>query len=330
MRTVLSCLLVLLAPFSRPLLALQVKRPPHMTTIRGVVRDAESHLTLEHVIVVLEKETGGFIDQAETDRLGKFIFESPGEAVFLVRVRFPGYEERSQRVDLATASSAYVNFDLKPTGKQPGSTPAAGADESVDINDTAVPEKARKEYEKGRELFVAHKDAAGSVGHLQKAVKIYDSFPQAYILLGMAYIEIGKPDDARAALERAITLNAKSAPANITLGMLLNHQKDFAGAEKYLSRGIELNPEAPQAHYELAKSYWAQGRWQEAEPHVQRALELKPDMADAHVLMGNVALRKGDSQKAVAEFKEYLRLEPNGPMASAAQQLINKIGQQNH
>lgn len=307
----------------------QVGRPPHNTMIRGVVRDAQSHAALEHVIVTLERETSGFVAQAETDGLGKFTFDGPGEAIFVVHVKFPGYEERTQRVDLQTASTDYVSFELKPTGKQPGSGVASGLD-SLSINDAAAPEKARKECEKGHELFVDRKDPAAGIEHLQKAVKIYDKYERAYVLMGMAYIELGKDADARSALEKVISLDPKSEAGNITLGMLLNHQKDFAGAEKYLLRGVELNPDAPQARYELGKSYWAQGRWQDAEPQVQRALELKPDMAEAHVLMGNVALKKGDREKAVAEFKEYLRLQPNGPMASAAQQMIAKIGQQSH
>lgn len=324
----LTSLFVLIVTFSFQVLA-QVDRPAHNTMIRGVVRDAVSHIALQHVIVTLERETSGFVAQAETDGLGKFTFDGPGAAIFVVRVRFAGYEERAQRVDLQTASTDYVSFELKPTGKQPGSAVASGLD-SLSINDAAAPEKARKEYAKGHDLFVDRKDPAAGIEHLQKAVKIYDKYERAYVLMGMAYIELGKDADARSALEKVLSLDPKSEAGNITLGMLLNHQKDFAGAEKYLLRGVELNPDAPQARYELGKTYWAQGRWQDAEPQVQRALELKPDMAEAHVLMGNVALRKGDSQKAVAEFKEYLRLEPNGPMASAAQQLINKIGQQNH
>ena len=310
-------------------LVAQQGAPIRRTMIRGVVRDATTHMPLQHVLITLDRETSGTVAQTETDTMGKFVFDGPGESIFVVRLKPPGYEERSQRVDLQTNATDYVSFELKPTGKQPESAVAPGLD-SLSINDAAAPEKARKECEKGHELFVDRKDPAAGIEHLQKAVKIYDKYERAYVLMGMAYIELGKDGDARSALEKVISLDPKSEAGNITLGMLLNHQKDFAGAEKYLLRGVELNPDAPQARYELGKSYWAQGRWQDAEPQVQRALELKPDMAEAHVLMGNVALKKGDREKAVTEFKEYLRLQPNGPMASAAQQMIAKIGQQSH
>jgi Flp pilus assembly protein TadD len=296
--------------------------------IHGLVRDAVNHLPLQHVLVTLERETSGNVAQTETDAMGKFVFDGPGESIFIVRLKPPGYEERTQRVDLETNSTDYVTFDLKPTSRQPGSTVASGPEANINANDSAAPEKARKEYEKGRKLFAEEKDPQKGVSHLQAAVKLYDKYEAAYILLGIAYIDLGRIAEARATLEKALSLDEKSSQANITMGMLLNHLKDFAGAEKFLSRAVELSPDAPQAHYELAKSDWALGRWQDAAPHVQRALELKPDLAEAHVLMGNVDLRKGDGRNAVAEFREYLRLEPNGSMAAAAQQMIAKIGQQ--
>lgn len=111
------------------------------------------------------------------------------------------------------------------------------------------------------------------------------------------------------------------------MGILLNHEKDYAGAKKSLTRGLELDPRAPQGQYELARALWALGRWQDAEPHVQKALELGSDMAPAHALMGNIALRKRDPELALKQFKEYLRLDPKGPMAAGAQQMVEKLVQ---
>ncbi len=313
---------------SVPSIAMQEHRPPHRTIIRGVVRSFGNHAPLEHVVVTLERESGGFIAQAETDGLGKFTFDAPGEAVFVVRVRPTGYEERVQRVDLQTNSSDFVTFELSPTKGRDDSGGAPGPGANLSVKTAMIPEKARQEFTKGRELFIDHKDADSAIKHLQKAIKIYDKYTDAYVLVAMAYMEVGKVSDAQSTLEKAVSQDATSAEANIALGMLLNHEKNFVAAEKSLSRGLELNPNAPQGHYELAKTYWALGRWQEAEPHVQRAIELKPDMAPAHVLLGNVALRKGDNQRALAEFKEYLRLEPTGPMAVGAGQMVNKLEQQ--
>jgi Flp pilus assembly protein TadD len=303
----------------------QAGAPAHpFTMIRGYVKDAVTHAGIEHVIVTLDRETSGYVGQAETDHQGKFTFNAPGQEIFRISVRPPGYEGETKRVDLRTASSDYVTFELRPA-KKPGSS-AAVPDDNLGPRDVSIPEKAWEEYVKAHHSM-GDKDVEASVRHLQKAIKIYPGFSQAYATLGVAYIAQSKLDDARGALEKSIELNPKSAPPYITLGMLLNHEKEYTGAEKNLSRGVELDPNAPEAHYELAKAYLALQRWPDAELHAQKAAELRPDMAPAHIVLGNIALHKSDNQAALKEFKEYLRLDPHGPMAAGAQQMVERIEQ---
>jgi cytochrome c-type biogenesis protein CcmH/NrfG len=323
-RLFLGCFLLLIICSETQLANAQSAGIPFRpTTIHGIVRDAVSHNPIEHAIVMLEREDSGYVGQTETDGMGKFTFQGPGQMVFVVKAKIPGHQEQIQRVDMTIRTSEYLTFDLQPTGSNsPGSAPAAG---SLSAREAAIPENARKEYATARDLFSTNKPGEDGVRHLKKAIQIYPKYSDAYVLLGMAYIEENKPDDAKTALGKAIEIDPKLAEAYLTLGMLQNHQQAYADAEKNLTQGLELNPDAPQGQYELAKTYWAMGRWQDADPHVQKALSLKPDMAPAHVLMGNVALRKRDAQTALKEFQEYLRLDPNGPMADGTRQMVVKI-----
>jgi Tfp pilus assembly protein PilF len=319
-------LLALTFFLSSPCWAQLTAPPPRPTIIRGFVRDAETHEPLQHVVVTLEKQTSGFVAQAETDGLGKFTFEGPGQDLFTVTIRPLGYQELSQRIDLRTATTQYVSLEPRRIRKQAAaSVPPEGPASGLNARDALIPENARKEFNTAQELLLKSKDLQGSAEHLHKAIKIYPSFADAYVLLAMVHMEDSKVAEARSALEKAIEIDPKSADAHLALGMLLNHEKDYPAAEKSLIRALELNPDAPQGHYELAKTYWAVGRWQDAEPHVQKAASLQPDMAPAHVLLGNIALRKHDNQNALKEFREYLRLDPNGPMAAAVHQIVDKI-----
>ncbi len=300
--------------------------PPHrFTMIHGYVKDAETHNGIGHVIVVLEREDSGFVGQAETDQGGKFSFNGPGQDMFRLTVRPPGYEGESKRVDLRTASTDYVSFELRRTAKPVAS--AAVPDDNLGPRDISIPDAAWNEYVKGHQSFDENKDVNGGIKHLQKAIKIHPAFAAAYAMLGVAYIAQNNLKDAKSALDKSIELDPKAAPPYFTLGMLLNHEKDFTGAEKSLSQGLELNPNAPQAHYELAKTYLAMQNWESAEQHAQKAVMLRPDLAPAHVVLGNIALHKGDNQAALKEFKEYLRLDPKGPMAAGALQVVNRIEQ---
>lgn len=279
--------------------------------------------------VILEFEDGGEVDQSQLDTAGKCRFIPPTPAVYLVRIKQPGYQEFTQRVDLTTSQVGYVNAILRPIPEQStpeGITlPAAGPE--VSAADLGVPDDSRKEFEKGQQLLQTNNVDEG-ISHLQKAIQLHDSFPQAYTMLGTAYNQQKKWKEAETALEKAVQLDPRSAQAYFQLGAALNQTKDYAGAEKALTKGLELSPDAPdapEAHYELAKTYWAEKQWQNAEPHLSKALAARADLAPAHVLMGNICLRKGDGPGAIKEYQEYLKLEPKGSMAGPVQDMIGKI-----
>src|SRR6266446_5500171 len=292
------------------------------TSIRGSVRDAATHRALERVVVMVEATDSGYAGQAETDTSGKFELQGLPAASYVVRVRFPGYYEMSQGANLTVNPSTYLSFELHP---RPSNAPPAVAPEGPDARMAAVPEKARKEFAAARDLWQKGADPQRCIDHLNKAIKSYPKFPDAYVLQASVYIQQNNAAEAKSALDRAIEIDPKLPEAWFTLGMVQNKEKDYAGAEKTLTEGLKLDDGSPQGHYELAKTYWAMGRWQDAEPHALKTAALQPAMAPVHVLLGNIALRKRDVPKALKEFQEYLRLDPKGPMADGTQAMVKKL-----
>lgn len=298
------------------------------TEIRGTVRDAVTHQGLAHVVAMIESTSSGYAGQAETDSSGKFELQGLDSTQYSVRVNFPGYYEATQTVDLTTNPMAYLTFEMRP---RPGTAPpplAPGGPGSVlDARLASVPEKARKEFLKARELWQQGKDPQECADHLNKAVKSDDRFADAYVLLGSVYIQQNKAAEAKSALDRAIAIDPKLPDARFTLGSLENRQKDYENAQRNLTEGLKLDDGSAAGHFELAKTYWAIGRLPDAESQAQRAVALLPTMAPAHVLLGNIALRKRQNEVARAEFMEYLRLDPQGPMSGPVKEMIGKIEQ---
>jgi Tfp pilus assembly protein PilF len=281
------------------------------------------------VFVELQLQNGEMVDQKQTDSSGRCRFTpGSGPAIYLVRVKDPGYQEATVRLDLQNTTSGFANLILRPIpGKAPPTVPKETAGTVVSAADLSVPNNARAEYEKGQHLLQDH-DVDAGIPHLKKAIQLYSSFPQAYLLLGLAYNEQKKWKEAQGALERAVQLDPKAIEAYFQLGAALNQLKDFAGAQKALTEGLQIDPNgatASTAHYELARAYMGQGKWQDAEPHASKAIAAQPDFAAGHVLMGNILLKKGDGQGALHEFQEYLRLEPAGPMAAQVKDFIPKL-----
>src|SRR5262249_269647 len=195
------------------------------TSVHGSVHDVVSHAALQHVIVTLENQNAGYAGQAETDGLGKFIFQGIDPSQYILRVRHPGYEEVSQSIDLTVTSSNYINFELRalPRAKTPAVAPEGPA-ARLNVQGAAIPDEARNEFTAARQLFFDGKNLQSSIDHLQKAIKIYPPFADAYALLGMAYIEDNKLVEAKSALVKAIEIDPKLADPYFTLGMMLNHE----------------------------------------------------------------------------------------------------------
>jgi Flp pilus assembly protein TadD len=272
----------------------------------------------------LEAAEGGPAGDCETVDGGKCQFNLASSGVYMVRMSERGFQEVIVRVELIGMSRGYASLELKPI---PGETPAAtpqGDSNLVSVLDLSVPENARQEFEKGQGALKENK-LDDSISHLRKAIKLYEAFPQAYTLLGTAYLEQKNWKDAEAALRKATELDAKFPDAYLELGAVFNQTKNYPQAETTLLKGLELKPEAPGGHYELAKTYWALGRWQDAAPHARNAVAGMPDLAPAHALLGNIMLREGNATGALDQYQDYLRLDPNGPMAPGARDMVAKI-----
>jgi tetratricopeptide (TPR) repeat protein len=222
---------------------------------------------------------------------------------------------------------AYVTLNLIPLKKEPApdvSVPPADAADSVSVKDLAIPEPARLEFSKGEEALRV-KNADDSVKHFQKAIKLYDAYPQAYRMLGDAFVEKQQWPEAETALKKSIELQPDLAPAYFDLGALRNQTKNYPGAEEALKKGLELTPDATVGKYELAKTYWAMGRWQDAAPLAADTVKALPDLAAAHVLLANIRLKQRDAPGALHEYQEYLRIEPQGTMAPQVREMVEKL-----
>jgi len=296
-------------------------------TIDVQVRFADGRPGPRGIHVRLEAAEGGAEADLETVQGGKCKFVQPTSGVFIVRIADGGYKETSERVELIHSPAAYVTLTLVPLNPEPQPTisvPAPGSPESVSVADLHIPEQARQELAKGQDAMRAKNPDEG-VKHFQKAVKLYDAYPQAYHMLGEAYAQKQQWPEAEAALKRSIELEPKMADSYMDLGAIRNQTKNYAGAEEALKKGLELKPDSPMAEYELAKTYAATGRWQEAAPLVEATVKELPDLAAPHVLLANIRLKQRNAPAALHEYQEYLRLDPNGPMAPQVRDVVAKL-----
>ncbi len=295
--------------------------------IHGQVRFDNGNFA-DHVIIRLRSDQIAYQTETQTDIQGKFVFDGLPLSTYHLTIEGQGLRFFEKFIDISMSKMSYEQITLhrerEPESK---AVPPEGPAAAVSVHDDSIPPAARKEFETAQRLLNEKKDAEGGLKHLRKAIELYDKYSEAYLTLGLLYLDLRKLDESEVALRKASALNDSAPGPYLALGALFNQNKKYDDAEKALTRGLELKADVPEGQYELAKTYWALGRWEEAEPHAKKAVALAPSMAPAHVLLGNVALRRRDTLSALVEFREYLQLDPKGPMAPGVTQMIQKIEQ---
>ncbi|MGH9488741.1 MAG: tetratricopeptide repeat protein [Terriglobales bacterium] len=125
-------------------------------------------------------------------------------------------------------------------------------------------------------------------------------------------------DQAAAAYEHCLLLDAGFLSAYINLGTLRYHQKRFVAAESCYRRALELDAGYALAHFNLGNVLDETGRLAEAIAAYLRAVQLVPDYADAHYNLALAYQRQGQPRRAVPHWQQYLGLDKNSAWANHA------------
>ncbi|HTP27697.1 MAG TPA: tetratricopeptide repeat protein, partial [Anaeromyxobacteraceae bacterium] len=148
-------------------------------------------------------------------------------------------------------------------------------------------------------------------------------------LLGDAYRAAGEVDRARAAYEKALSLEKGYPDARVALARIEREKGDYAKAREDLGRAVEecgRGVGGGAAWVEIAELEEARGRVAEAEEAYKSALRNDPQNCSALFWIGrSKSGRKAgaDAHRLAAQMLgDYLRLCPRGPHAPEAQHVV--------
>jgi Tfp pilus assembly protein PilF len=193
------------------------------------------------------------------------------------------------------------------------------------------------------------KAPAAAVIRLEEAVKEFPLSGKLWLGLGIAYFNDSKSSEAKAALEKALTLEPKSVPAMVYLANTFVEAARYDEAakiyeraialsggkeaglhflladtllnittaepkqiESLLKRAIELDAKLPPAYSTLGALYMRQGQWNQAAAMLERAVQLQPDNTKALYQLGQVYVRlkrAEESQVVLEKFKQLSKAE---------------------
>ncbi|MEE9264967.1 MAG: tetratricopeptide repeat protein, partial [Vicinamibacteria bacterium] len=124
----------------------------------------------------------------------------------------------------------------------------------------------------------------------EKSVELYETliarYPDeelAYMNLSFLYHDLGRPEDAVAAVERGVKAVPQSGPLYNAYGYQLLDVGRYPEAIRALETYARLNPEEPNPHDSLAEAFLITGQPEKALENYARSREVDPSFLASHV-----------------------------------------------
>ena len=324
---------------------LPAQRPPTQPTttfeIRGKLIFSTVNAPDERIEVNLEQRFQR-IQTTFTDSLGQFSFRNVSPGAYIVSVRFSGYEDVNQQVEIySNMTSTNVTVQMQPIYQVKRTSTAFEGDDPdvVDVKQLTktYPKKALQEYEKALEQN-RKGDRTRAIQHLEEAVKIAPDFYHAHNNLGVAYLALQRFRDAEKQYRIAKELNPSAQQPLVNLAILFITESDSRrseGRDVYgkllddamdsLDAAIKIRPGSATAHFYLGTAYYKSEFYKEAEQSLKKACELDSSMSVARLMLVNVYLKQKRWNDLVEQLDIFIKQNPNAKERKAMEDLRQKI-----
>jgi tetratricopeptide (TPR) repeat protein len=153
------------------------------------------------------------------------------------------------------------------------------------------------------ELSAHDRDAARA--DLEKAVALDPRLPGAHARLAELLLSLGEAERARALFAQELALDPDEFTSNLSMGVLLKQDQDYAEARRYFERALRARPNDPGVRYQMANVDLAIGNFEPARQALEALIAESPDFAEAHATLATVYYRlnrsaDGDRQRAIS------------------------------
>lgn len=153
----------------------------------------------------------------------------------------------------------------------------------------------------------------------EQAVEEDPESAEAQTGLGVALLDAGRPEDARAAFEEALRLDPSNWMANFQLGLILRETNPERAIVLLTAASKKAAPE-DRAVVLIATGDFllARGDAEGARDAYQRSIANVPYLFDSHFGLAQAYEQLGERRPAIKEYEEALRFAPDDARITAA------------
>jgi DNA-binding winged helix-turn-helix (wHTH) protein/TolB-like protein/Flp pilus assembly protein TadD len=147
-------------------------------------------------------------------------------------------------------------------------------------------------------------DWNGAEDQFQKGIALNPNYPLLHHWRSLNLIAMGRMDEARAAMRRALELDPLLLVTNVNLGRIDYYEGNYDQAIKQYQRALELDKDFMRTHLRLGLAYVEQGRYHEALIEYNKALEIAGDTPQVRAHIAHVMAVSGKRTEALAALAE--------------------------
>jgi len=162
-----------------------------------------------------------------------------------------------------------------------------------------------------------------AVAAYQQAIAINADYFEAHNNLGNTFQDLGKLEEALACYKRMIAIAPGRANAYSNIGNIMFDRGSLDEAISNYRQALELDPQHALTHNNLGNAYQQQGQLEQAVQCYQKALAINPEFAMAHNNLGVALQDQGREIEAVNCYQRALELEPD--YAQACSHLVHQL-----
>ena len=278
--------------------------------------DPHTHVSL------IDNSTPAIVEGfANSDCTVDFFGVSPGNySVVVTGPGIVGSENREYEIDNRRVQDLDVRVRTSGESKSEHTDSAM-----VATTNLAVPRGAKKKFESAGQS-IAKNDLPKALEQLRKAIDIYPTYADAYNDLGVVYRRLGDMAKSREALQEALRLNDRLAPAYANLARLEIADRNYPAAENLLEQATATGLDDTPTLMLLASVQLLTQHYDQVVTNCHR-VHATPQVphAVAHYMAATAYEHENRPAEALAELRTFLSEEQTGTRADAARKEISAL-----
>ena len=148
-----------------------------------------------------------------------------------------------------------------------------------------------------------------SVAVCEKLVRLKPGEASAHVMLGNAYTEVGRIQEATTCYREALSLDPNCFDAYLGMGKVHFDQGAYSDAVASYQKALKIQPRSATGHLSLGLALSNAGQYEEAMQAFQKAKELDPGVVETQVMTGQAYLQAGMYAQAIETFKDAVRTD---------------------